>query len=122
MEDSAALRELTKVILMRDGYNILEAEDGVAAMEVSECVFGNTHLVLTDVVMPRMRGPQLAEQIVKQRPEIAIVFLSGYTEEAISQSDGISGITLVEKPYAADSLLHSIRRALDDRSRHRLRA
>ena len=122
VEDSAALRELTKVILLRDGYNILEAEDGVAAMEVSRNFQGTIHLLLTDVVMPRMRGPQLAKQIVKQRPEIAVVFLSGYTEEVISQSDGISGFILVEKPYTADSLLHSIRRALDDSSRRRLRA
>jgi CheY-like chemotaxis protein len=113
VEDSAALRELTKVILMREGYNILEAEDGVAAMEVSTSYEGKIHLVLTDVVMPRMRGPQLAELIVKQRPEIAVVFLSGYTEEAISQSDGISGYALVEKPYTAEVLLHSIRRALN---------
>ena len=58
MEDSAALRELTKVILVRDGYNVLEAEDGVAAMEVSSKCHGDIHLVLTDVVMPRMRGPR----------------------------------------------------------------
>jgi len=122
VEDSAALRELTKVILSRDGYNILEAEDGVAAMEVSRNFQGIIHLLLTDVVMPRMRGPHLAKQIVKQRPEIAVVFLSGYTEEVISQSDGITGFILVEKPYTADSLLHSIRRALDDSSRHRLKA
>ncbi len=77
---------------------------------------GAIHLVLTDVVMPRMRGPDMAGQIVKQRPGIAVVFLSGYTEEVISQSDGISGFTLVEKPYSADALLHSIRRTLDDRS------
>jgi len=113
VEDSAPLRELTKVILAREGYNILEAEDGVAAMEVSTSYEGKIHLVLTDVVMPRMRGPQLVEQIVKQRPEIAVVFLSGYTEEAISQSDGIGGCCLVEKPYTAEVLLHSIRRALN---------
>jgi CheY-like chemotaxis protein len=113
VEDSGALRELTKVILMRDGYNILEAEDGVAALEVSRSFQGKIHLVLTDVVMPRMRGPELAKQIVRQRPEIAIVFLSGYTEDAISQSDGISQFILVEKPYTAEVLLTSIRRALD---------
>lgn len=115
VEDSAALRELTKVILVRDGYNVLEAEDGVAAMETSKNFQGVIHLLLTDVVMPRMRGPQLAEHIVKQRPVIAVVFLSGYTEEAIAQSDGITGFTLVEKPYTADALLRSIRRTLDDR-------
>jgi len=62
-----------------------------------------------------MRGPLLAQQMVKQRPSVAVVFLSGYTEEAVSQSDGISGFTLVEKPYTAEALLLSIRRALDDR-------
>jgi CheY-like chemotaxis protein len=116
VEDSAALRELTRVILSRDGYNILEAEDGVAALEVSRNFQGPIHLLLTDVVMPRMRGPVLAQQMLKQRPAIAVVFLSGYTEEVISQSDGISGFTLVEKPYTAEALLRSIRRALDDRS------
>jgi two-component system, cell cycle sensor histidine kinase and response regulator CckA len=114
VEDSAALRELTRVILQRDGYNILEAEDGVAALEVSKDFPGTIHLLLTDVVMPRMRGPVLAERLVKQRPGLAVVFLSGYTEEAISQSDGISGFILVEKPYTATLLLNAIRRALDD--------
>jgi two-component system, cell cycle sensor histidine kinase and response regulator CckA len=114
VEDSAALRELTSVILRRDGYHILEAEDGIAALEVSASFQGKIHLVLTDVVMPRMRGPQLAEQILKLRPEIAVVFLSGYTEEAITQSDGITGFTLVEKPYTAEVLLNSIRRALEN--------
>ncbi|MGA3127711.1 MAG: PAS domain S-box protein [Candidatus Korobacteraceae bacterium] len=114
VEDSPALRELTKVILLRDGYNILEAEDGIAALEVSRSYPGVIDLVLTDVVMPRMRGPNLARQIVKHRPDIAVVFLSGYTEEVISQLDGIEGFTLVEKPYSADVLLHSIRRVLDE--------
>ncbi len=116
VEDSAALRELTKVILVRAGYRILEAEDGVAALEVSKNYEGVIDLVLTDVVMPRMRGPDMIGRMVKLRPGIAVVFLSGYTEEVISQSDGISGFTLVEKPYSADALLHSIRSTLDDSS------
>jgi PAS domain S-box-containing protein len=113
VEDSAALRELTKVILLRDGYKVLEAEDGVAALEVSRDFPGTIHLLLTDVVMPRMRGPVLAEKMVSQRPGVGVVFLSGYTEEVIAQSDKITGFTLVEKPYTAQALLHSIRRALD---------
>jgi len=115
VEDSAALRELTKVILQRDGYNVLEAEDGIAALEMSRLFPDPIHLVLTDVVMPRMRGPQLVMEIVLQRPEIAVVFLSGYTEESVAQADGIAGCTLVEKPYTADALLRSIRCALDNR-------
>ncbi len=116
VEDSAALRELTRVILVRAGYCVLEAEDGVAALELSKTHEGTIDLVLTDVVMPRMRGPDMIGQMVKQRPGIAVVFLSGYSEEVISQSDGISGFTLVEKPYSADALLNSIRRTLDDSS------
>jgi PAS domain S-box-containing protein len=116
VEDSAALRELTKVILLRDGYNILEAEDGMAALEVSRAFPDPIHLVLTDVMMPRMRGTIMAKEIVKQRPGVAVVFLSGYTEEVIAQSDKITGFTLVEKPYSAQALLHSIRRSLDESS------
>jgi two-component system, cell cycle sensor histidine kinase and response regulator CckA len=66
------------------------------------------------VVMPRMRGPVLAEEIVMQRPGVAVVFLSGYSEEVIAQSDKITGFTLVEKPYTAQTLLHAIRSALDE--------
>ncbi len=68
VEDSAALRELTRVILSRDGYNILEAEDGVAAMEVSRNFQGAIHLLLTDVVMPRMRGPHSGETDCEAAP------------------------------------------------------
>jgi FixJ family two-component response regulator len=63
-----------------------------------------------------MRGPYLAKEMLKHRTGIVIVFLSGYTEEVISQSDGITGFTLVEKPYTADALLRSLRRALDGNS------
>ncbi|PSH03276.1 MAG: hypothetical protein CXZ00_13175 [Acidobacteria bacterium] len=115
VEDSAALREMTKLILTRSGYRVLEAEDGIAALEQSSRYNGIINLLLTDVVMPRMRGPQLADEIRKQRPEIAVVFLSGYTEEAISHLDKVAAFTLVEKPYAADALLRSIRLTLDNK-------
>jgi PAS domain S-box-containing protein len=115
VEDSAALRELTKVILAREGYRVLEAEDGVAALELSAKFKEPIHLLLSDVVMPRMRGPVLAIEMRRMRPGIAVVFLSGYTEDSIVQSDGISGTPLVEKPYTAEVLLRSVRLALKDR-------
>jgi PAS domain S-box-containing protein len=116
VEDSAALRELTKVILTRDGYKVLTAEDGVAALEVSRAYPDLIHLVLTDVVMPRMRGPELAEEIVKQRPGISVVFFSGNVERATSQLEGFKGYRLLEKPYTAVDLLRSVRHTLDDSS------
>jgi PAS domain S-box-containing protein len=114
VEDSEALRELTKVILAREGYHVLEAEDGVAGLEVSRKYDGTIHLLLTDVVMPRMRGPALAREIAQERPAMAIVFLSGYNEESLLQMDGIAGAVLVEKPYTGELLLRSIRRSLDE--------
>jgi DNA-binding NtrC family response regulator len=122
VEDSAALRELTRVILARAGYKILEADDGIAALELARNYPGMIHLLLTDVVMPRMRGPALAEELARQRPGVGVVFLSGYTEEVLSQSESIAGFTLVEKPYTAPALLQAIRRTLDERNaRLRLR-
>ena len=122
VEDSAALRELTRVILSRAGYRILEADDGIAALEMARNYPGPIHLLLTDVVMPRMRGPALAEELAKQRAGIGVVFLSGYTEEVLSQSDKIEGFILVEKPYTAPALLEAIRRTLDEcEARRRLR-
>jgi CheY-like chemotaxis protein len=114
VEDSGPLRELTKVILTHAGYNVLEAEDGVAALEVSRAYTGPIHLMLTDVVMPRMRGPVLAAQMVNLRPGIAVVFLSGYAEEVLAQTDSLGGHPLVEKPYTANVLLQCIRRVLDE--------
>jgi PAS domain S-box-containing protein len=114
VEDSKALRELTRELLTRVGYAVLEAADGQEAVELSQTYDGNIDLLLTDVVLPRMRGPEVAEIIAKQRPYTAIVFLSGYTEEALSQMDSTRRITLVEKPYAADTLLRTVRQILDE--------
>jgi two-component system cell cycle sensor histidine kinase/response regulator CckA len=118
VEDSAALRELTRVILSRAGYKILEADDGAVALEMAQAYSGPIHLLLTDVVMPRMRGPQLAEELAKLRPGIGVVFLSGYTEEVLSESENMQGFTLVEKPYTAPILLQAIRRTLDACRQH----
>jgi DNA-binding NtrC family response regulator len=119
VEDSDALREMTNVILTRSGYNVLQAADGRAALQISEGHPETIHLVLTDVVMPRMRGPALAAQIVKRRPGVAVVFMSGYTEEVIAQVDGLGAFSLVEKPFTAQALLHAVERALDENSSNR---
>ena len=64
--------------------------------------------------MPRMRGPEVAERITKQRPEIAVVFMSGYTEEALTQVEGSNRLSILEKPYTSDALLSIVREVLDD--------
>jgi nitrogen-specific signal transduction histidine kinase/ActR/RegA family two-component response regulator len=114
VEDSEPLRELAREMLARVGYVVLEAADGVEAIHVSDSHPGEIHLLMTDVVMPRMRGPELAKRILQLRPHTAIVFLSGDTEEAASQMEDASRITLIEKPYTADTLLQTVRQLLDE--------
>ncbi|MGC2209696.1 MAG: PAS domain S-box protein [Candidatus Korobacteraceae bacterium] len=114
VEDSNPLRQLTREILSKAGYAVLDAADGIEALELSKGYTGRIHLLITDIVMPRMRGTELATQFVVQRPEVGVVFLSGYSEEALSRIPGASRIAILEKPYNAESLLRTIRRSLDD--------
>ncbi len=114
VEDSAPLRKLTQELLSREGYVILEAVDGVEALELSEKHKSKIHLLITDIVMPRMRGTELAAQIATQRPDIAIVYLSGYIEDAIWRSNDTRRITVLEKPYTSDTLLRTVRQRLDE--------
>ncbi len=121
VDDSRPLRELTSEVLSRQGYLVLEAADGVSALEISRTYTGVIHLLITDIVMPRMRGTELAEHILKERPETALVFLSGYAEaedkDALSRRLQGSIITL-EKPCSSDTLLQNIRRVLDQHQSH----
>jgi PAS domain S-box-containing protein len=114
VEDSGPLRQLTRELLTQVGYVVLEASDGLDAIRLSQAHQGEIHLLLTDVVMPKMRGPEVAMRIVKQRPHTAIILLSGYTEEAVSQMENAGRMTLIEKPFTADTLLQTVRQLLDD--------
>jgi CheY-like chemotaxis protein len=114
VEDSAPLRQLTREILSREGYAILEAADGLQALELFKQFDGNIHLLMTDIVMPKLRGTELVAKITQERPDLAVVFLSGYTEEAVSRLPGQVRISILEKPFTADALLRTVRQALDD--------
>jgi PAS domain S-box-containing protein len=114
VDDSKPLRELAQTVLSLAGYRVLEAGDGIEALEVAKRYEGKIHVLITDVVMPGMQGTELAVQIVQQRPETAIMFVSGYSEEAMSHIPGASLITILEKPYTIDLLLSRVRQTLDD--------
>lgn len=81
------------------------------ALRVANEHAGNIDVLLTDIVMPRMRGTELAERIRAQRPNLGIVFMSGCTEESLSRTDGPAKI--LEKPYTSDALLRTVREVLD---------
>jgi PAS domain S-box-containing protein len=107
VEDEAAVRRLTCRILAREGYTVLEAEDGPRALDTWDAHPGEIDLLLTDVVMPGMSGKELAERL-----GIEPVFMSGYTDDVMLRH-GMEGLRLVQKPFDAQTLLGAVRSALD---------
>jgi CheY-like chemotaxis protein len=114
VEDEELVRQLTREILRRNGYRVLEACDGAAALALLEQHHGTIDLLLTDVVMPRMSGRELVEQARPLRPEMRILYVSGYSEEAIARQGQLTeGIELLAKPFTPGALTAKIRQLLD---------
>jgi two-component system cell cycle sensor histidine kinase/response regulator CckA len=115
-EDESSLRTLTRNTLELCGYKVLEAKDGLEALEVSERFKGPIDLLLTDMVMPGMGGRQLAQELTRRRPEIRLAYMSGYTGQAVgSQGPVDPGSVFLLKPFTREMLTRKIREALDRR-------
>ena len=114
VEDEVNLRHLARQYLEKQGYRILEAEDGAAALQIAAGHKDKIDLLLTDVVMPGMNGRELATQITAQRPDVRVLYMSGYTENAIGH-DGLldAGITLLQKPFSLPTLKDRVRELMD---------
>jgi two-component system cell cycle sensor histidine kinase/response regulator CckA len=122
-EDEDMVRTLTRRILEAHGYRILEARDGSEALEIAEQHIGPVHLLLTDVIMPKMSGRELAQQLQKRRPEIKVLFMSGYAENLVSHQGILdANVVLIEKPFSEEGLLQRIRTILDDSASKRYSA
>ena len=114
VEDEVNLRRLTRQYLETQGYKILEAEDGAAALQIAAGHKGTIDLVLTDVIMPGMNGRELARHISAQRPDVRVLFMSGYTEDAIGHNGLLdAGINLLQKPFSLPALKDKVREVLD---------
>jgi PAS domain S-box-containing protein len=107
-EDEDSLRALTRNTLQGRGYTVLEAKNGVEALKIGRKYVGGIDLLLTDVVMPEMGGHELAQQLVRERPGIKVVYISGYT----GQLPGMKTFFLM-KPFTRDALTQKIREALE---------
>jgi len=113
VEDESSLRRLARQYLENQGYTVLEASDGAAAIEVSNAHSGPIHLLLTDVIMPGMNGRELAHRLSALRPETKVLYMSGYTENAIVHSGTLEeGITLLQKPFTLPTLKAKVREKL----------
>ncbi|HZV06746.1 MAG TPA: response regulator [Gemmataceae bacterium] len=114
VEDEDAVRSLSKIVLKACGYTVLEAGDGQEAVSIAQQHQGSIDLLLTDLVMPRMSGHQLAELLVQTRPHLRILFMSGYTDEAIrGHGQDQATVALLEKPFAPINLARKVREVLD---------
>lgn len=111
VEDEEALRELTRDLLAGSGYRVLEAGSPEKAMEVARNYRGPIDLLLTDVIMPRMSGPRLAQSLAAIRPEMKVVYMSGYMGFRQSQLPEPDAI-LLAKPFKREALLRKLREAL----------
>lgn len=113
VEDEDALREVTRDLLLQAGFEVLDAHDGKQALEIAHRNSGTIDLLLTDVIMPGIHGPAMAEQLVRAHAETKVLYMSGYTDHIIAQHGLASGIHLLEKPFTRDKLLEEVRTALD---------
>jgi len=114
VEDESTVRELTQQYLQAQGYTVFEAADPNIAMQISAAHSGPIHLLLTDVIMPGMNGRELAQRITASRSETRVLYMSGYTENAIGHNGTLEpGINLLQKPFTLPSLRARVRQALD---------
>jgi two-component system, cell cycle sensor histidine kinase and response regulator CckA len=114
VEDEESVRELARRILEAKGYTVLVARNGVEALEICRRYVGSIHLVLTDVIMPEMSGRQLADRLLSERPEIKVMFMSGYSSEIIVNRGVLATeAAYIEKPFRHEELSRKVRHALD---------
>jgi CheY-like chemotaxis protein len=114
VEDEANLRYLARQFLEKQGYRVIEAADGAVAMQIVVAHEGVIHLLLTDVIMPGMNGRELAQRVSEMRPNVKVLYMSGYTENVIGHNGTLdAGIRLLQKPFNLRDLKDKVREVLD---------
>jgi two-component system, cell cycle sensor histidine kinase and response regulator CckA len=116
IEDEEHVRAVSRAILARNGYNVVEVRSPGEALEVCGNPSKAIHLVLTDIVMPKMSGPELAKRLRSVRPEIKLLYMSGYTDDTIIRHGMLDTKTaFLQKPFTPEDLLRKVREVLDGR-------
>ena len=113
-EDEETLRGLAERVLSKNGYRVLTARDGAEAIKLLEAYEGTIHLVVTDVVMPKAGGRQVAEKAARKFHEIKVLYISGYTDDAIVLNGVLEAeVAFLQKPFSPDALVQKVRQVLD---------
>jgi CheY-like chemotaxis protein len=114
VEDEHAVRELTRRFLELRGYRVLEAGNGPEALRISRGHNGTIHIMVTDVVMPKMSGREVALQLASERPQMKVLYMSGHTEESIVDHGVLrQGVEFLQKPFSQKELVRRVRNILD---------
>jgi PAS domain S-box-containing protein len=114
VEDEAQIRSLACAVLQRAGYTVLDASNGLEALQVCARHQGPIHLLITDVIMPGMSGRQLGDQLISLQPTMKVLFISGYTDDALARHGVLEpGTVLLQKPFTPVALAHKVREVLD---------
>jgi CheY-like chemotaxis protein/two-component sensor histidine kinase len=117
VEDETVVRQLVAEILESTGYTVMQAGDGPSALELLRRHAGTLHLLVTDVVMPGMSGPEVAQAVASMRPGTQVLYTSGYTDSQIGHHGVLEpGIAFLQKPFSADDLTSKVRSMLDETS------
>jgi PAS domain S-box-containing protein len=113
VEDDDALRKLLRAALRKQGYNVLEASNGDAALTAAERAQGPIHLLVSDVIMPGMGGDALARSLERLQPELKVLYISGYTDHAVAHHGNLeSGEAFLQKPFSPSELVRKVREIL----------
>jgi len=112
VEDQEEVRKVTRQFLQKNGYKVLEASNGLEALQVAERYIGAIHLLLTDIVMPGMNGSELRTRLLPLRPNMRVLFMSGYTGDSMPGGAALELETLLQKPFTFDALSRRLRDVL----------
>jgi signal transduction histidine kinase len=114
VEDEQALREVTRRILAGAGYHVIVAENGTDALRVADMHKGQIDLLLSDVIMPQMPGPQLARALLERRPSVRVLLMSGFAQPILDSGGHLdAGMTFIEKPFSGPGLLAKIAQIIE---------
>lgn len=118
-EDQPSIRNVLCEFLESKGYKVLEAQNGSHALEIAEHYPGAIDVLVTDVIMPQVRGLELAQRVTELHPDICVIFMSGYSEDALLENRLLpqTNTTLIQKPFDPEDLAQRIRESLSDESK-----